>query len=224
MEMLATGTGPRRLQFGHALVFAVLLAILPRQAVALTITPAAAGIANFGQVNENYFRGGQPDQAGFQRLAALGIRTVIDLQEDGKGEEPGWVEGTGMQYVRIPLSSSHPATAVETARFLDLVNDPKAWPVFVHCAGGRHRTGEMTGIYRITHDSWSADQAYEEMRKYDYYSFPNHGSLRDYVYKYYDAYRLASAQRAPASAATDSSTAGAMSAAAPTGAGRQSTP
>jgi hypothetical protein len=43
----------------------------------------------------------------------------------------------------------------------------------------------MTAIYRMTRDSWTADQAYKEMKKYGFYSFPNHGSLKDYVYKYY---------------------------------------
>src|SRR5260221_13900222 len=97
MTKTATGTGPRRLRFARALVFAVLIATLPRQVLALTITPEAAGIANFGQVNANYFRGAQPDQAGFQRLNSLGIRTVIDLQEDGKREEPAWGERAGMR-------------------------------------------------------------------------------------------------------------------------------
>ena len=44
----------------------------------------------------------------------------------------------------------------------------------------------MTAIYRITRDSWTADQAYDEMKKYGYYAFPNHGSLKDYVFEYYE--------------------------------------
>jgi hypothetical protein len=28
----------------------------------------------------------------------------------------------------------------------------------------------MTAIYRIIHDSWTVDQAYQEMKQYDYYS------------------------------------------------------
>lgn len=205
MKLFAGQTRPRRLELVRSFLFAALIALLPQQVLAAAITADAAGIANFGQVNENYFRGAQPDQAGFQRLKSLGIRTVIDLQENGKAQEPAWVEGAGMQFYRIPLSSSRPASAEETARFLALVNDSANWPVYVHCAGGRHRTGEMTGIYRITHDTWTADKAYQEMLAYDYYSFPNHGSLRDNVYKYYAAYRVASAQRALAPAPADSS-------------------
>src|SRR5262249_27193175 len=134
-------------------------------------------------------RGAQPDQEGFRRLATLGIKTVIDLQENAQPGEPAWVQDAGMKYFNIPLSGSHPANEEQTSHFLELVNDRANWPVYVHCAAGRHRTGEMTGIYRITHDSWTADRAYAEMQKYGYYSFPFHGSLKRYVYAYYDTYR-----------------------------------
>jgi len=177
-------------------LFVFFFAILvPGTSAAVTITPEQAGIGNFGQINENYFRGAQPDQAAFQRLKTLGIKTIVDLQEKPKPEESAWVKDAGMQYFCIPLSGSHPANDEQTARFLQLVNDPANCPVYVHCAAGRHRTGEMTGIYRITHDTWTADKAYDEMRKYGYYSFPNHGSLKDYVYRYYASYKPAPAAK-----------------------------
>ena|SRR5215475_14411618 len=186
---------PRRLD-PRALVVFLFTLLAPGTAAAVSITPEQAGIGNFGQVNENYFRGAQPDREGFHRLGTLGVKTIIDLQEKGKAEEPGWVKEAGMQYFCVPLSGSHPANDSQTARFLDLVNDPANWPVYVHCAAGRHRTGEMTGIYRITHDTWTADKAYEEMKKYGYYSFPNHGSLKDYVFHYASAYKPAPAAKA----------------------------
>ena len=142
-------------------------------------------IKNFGQINENYYRGGQPKEGDFAALKKLGIKTVINLRNDRLEKEAGWVNDAGMTYFLIPLTGNHPATAEQTEYFLRLVSDPANWPVFVHCATGRHRTGEMTAIYRIARDSWSADQAYAEMKKYGFYSFPNHGSLKEYVYKYY---------------------------------------
>jgi protein tyrosine/serine phosphatase len=166
----------------------------PWSAQAITITPEQAGVANFGQVNENYFRGAQPDQEGIERLHALGIRTIIDLQEYPVLDESGWSVSAGMRYFNIPLSGSRRASDAQTARFLELVNDSQNWPVYVHCHVGRHRTGEMTGIYRIAHDNWTADQAYAEMVKFGYYSFPNHGSLRQHVYNYYDTYRASVAE------------------------------
>ena len=161
-------------------------------------------IDNFGQANENYYRGSQPDADGFAELERIGIRTVIDLQEDGKQEEPTWVRKAGMQYFNVPLSTRRPATAAQTEYFLKLVNDAQNWPVYVHCAGGRHRTGEMTAIYRISHDAWTADQAYHEMKRYGYYSLGGHGSLKDYVYQYYSDSQKAQA-KPPVSSANPAS-------------------
>ena len=142
-------------------------------------------IKNFGQINENYYRGSQIQEGDVAALGRLGIRTVIDLQEDGSDEESEWIRDGGMNYFRIPLSTTRPVTPDQTDYFLMLVNDPNHWPVYVHCAAGRHRTGAMTAIHRITSDDWTADQAYDEMKKFGYYSFPNHGSLKDYVFDYY---------------------------------------
>lgn len=142
-------------------------------------------ISNFGKINDNYYRGGQPDQSDVAALKRLGIKTVIDLQKGGKKEEKSWVEAQGMKFIKIPLSNSKSATPQETEYFLKVVNDPANWPVYVHCAGGKHRTGALTAIYRITNDSWTADQAFDEMQKFGWYSFPNHGSLKKHVYSYY---------------------------------------
>src|SRR6476659_6688545 len=44
-------------------------------------------IDNFGRVNANYYRGSQPKGPDFAALANLGVKTVIDLQEDGNPGE-----------------------------------------------------------------------------------------------------------------------------------------
>jgi tyrosine-protein phosphatase SIW14 len=72
-----------------------------------------------------------------------------------------------------------------TAQFLKIVNDPANEPVFVHCHGGRHRTGVMTAIYRLTHDGWTADRAYAEMNEYEFGKGFGHGALKEYVYDYF---------------------------------------
>jgi protein tyrosine/serine phosphatase len=167
--------------------------------IALLTQPLRAGsnsqfdvqIENFGQIDPNYYRGAQPDLAGFEDLKQLGIKAVINLRKDAMREEATWVRNSGMLYFHIPLTTSRPATAEQTEYFLKLVNDPQNWPVYVHCQGGRHRAGEMTAIYRIAHHSWTADQAYREMKQYKFYSFPFQGSLRDYVYEYYHDFRQA---------------------------------
>lgn len=194
--------GPLRLWCWH-LGLGILLSLPLSAAVwpaGQSTSPAGVGISNFGRIGEGYYRGGQPDGAGFAELRRLGIRTVIDLQEDGDPREPSWVRGVGMQYFNIPLSSRRPATEAQTEYFLRLVNDPQNLPVYVHCAGGRHRTGEMTALYRITHDSWTADQAYQEMKRYDFYSAFGHGSLKLYVYQYYREHQSPQAKTATSAA------------------------
>lgn len=42
----------------------------------------------------------------------------------------------------------------------------------------------MTAIYFLTHDSWAADQAYAEMKQYEFGKGFGHGALKDYVYEY----------------------------------------
>jgi tyrosine-protein phosphatase SIW14 len=59
--------------------------------------------------------------------------------------------------------------------------------VFVHCQGGRHRTGVMTAVYRMTKDGWTADRAYQEMKQYRFEGFPGHPELKRFVYDYYSA-------------------------------------
>jgi protein tyrosine/serine phosphatase len=72
-------------------------------------------------------------------------------------------------------------------RFLSIVNEPSLQPVFVHCQGGRHRTGVMTAVYRMTQDQWTADQAYAEMKKFRFEGFPGHPALKSFVYEFFDA-------------------------------------
>src|SRR5262245_59335588 len=125
-------------------------------------------IKNFGCINETFYRGAQPKGQDYADLAAMGVKTVIDLQREGNSAEQNLVEAQGMKFFRIPMSDKGRPSADQAELSLKIVNDPASQPVFVHCAGGRHRTGAMSAIYRITHDGWSADQVFEEMKRYDF--------------------------------------------------------
>jgi hypothetical protein len=49
----------------------------------------------------------------------------------------------------------------------------------------------MTAIYRITHDGWTADQAYQEMKDYDFENgfFGGPAAQRKFVYSFYQAHQ-----------------------------------
>jgi protein tyrosine/serine phosphatase len=150
-----------------------------------SVNLSKVSIKNFGRINDNYFRGAQPDKRDYASLATVGIRTVIDLTYDGRADEPEFVKSAGMKFYRIPLTTSDRPSAAAVTQFLKLVNDPTNLPVYVHCQGGRHRTGVMTAVYRMTQDGWTADRAYTEMKQYHFEGFPGHPVLKKFVYDYY---------------------------------------
>jgi len=171
--------------------------------VACSLAPAAAGqtsqaglskvtndlsgieIENFGRVNEHYYRGAQPDDDDYEDLAALGVKTLINLtSDDARANEQALVEHAGMRYFQIPMTTHEEPTPEKIAEFLRIVNDPASQPVYVHCVGGRHRTGVMSAVYRMTHDAWTADQAFSEMKRYKFGADFLHREFKAFVLGY----------------------------------------
>jgi protein tyrosine/serine phosphatase len=76
-------------------------------------------------------------------------------------------------------------TEDKVKQFLTIANDPATGKFFVHCAGGRHRTGVMGAVYRFNHDHWNFDQVYNEMKSYDFYTRFGHGDMKKYVEDYW---------------------------------------
>lgn len=187
---MAHSTGLRRAVAAFALALAVALpaAASPNDRV------ASVRIENFGQVNTHIFRGAQPAGRDYEDLAALGVRIIIDLQSsEGDADEPRLARAAGITYYRIPMSTRRPPTDDQLATFFRLVSDPTQ-PVYVHCKGGRHRTGVMTAAYRMAFDRWSADKAFAEMKRYDFGPDFLHPEFKKYVYRF-------DASRAPMPAA-----------------------
>ncbi len=60
-------------------------------------------IDNFGRVTEKYYRGAQPEGQDYADLAALGVKTVIDLtSEDSDPNEQRMTEQAGMRTSAFP--------------------------------------------------------------------------------------------------------------------------
>ena len=124
--------------------------------------------------------------AEYKELVAMGIKTIIDLREDPENYARRSAEQAGLQYINIRLNAKRPPTEAESGQFLSAVNEQANWPVFVHCAGGKHRTGVLIAVYRMEMDGWSARRAYEEMKDYKFYSSSGHGDMKEYVFDYYN--------------------------------------
>lgn len=142
-------------------------------------------IRNFGQMDERYYRGAQPEPDDYQALKDLGVTTVVDLRNDPTDYEKQLVEGLGMRYVNLQMSGWKYAKDTQVDEFLKLMNDPATGVVYVHCKAGRHRTGLTGAVYRLEKYGWDYDKAYKEMKNYDYSSWPVHFNIKSYVQDYF---------------------------------------
>ena len=125
---------------------------------------AVQSIHNFYQVDNHVYRGAQPDEEGFQYLAKIGVKTVVDLRaSDGRSrEERKLVAAAGMNYVQVPMTGLTPPTEDEITNVLRILEDSSTGPVFVHCKRGADRTGTVIAAYRIDHDGWDNARALSE--------------------------------------------------------------
>ena len=175
---------PQRARSMAIATLAILSLTLPASAQLAVIS--SVRIDNFAKVNEAYFRGAQPVGSDYADLAGLGVKTVVNLigDDDLDRTEQSSVEEHGMRYVQIPMSTRKAPTAQQLDRFLSVVNDAASQPVYVHCVGGRHRTGVMTAVYRMVKDGISGAEAFAEMKRFKYGPDFLHPEFKKFVYGY----------------------------------------
>ena len=172
----------RRHIAGVVIAVAIAIPVSAKDAKPASAPPASIQIDNFGRINDYYYRGAQPTDRDVADLARLGVKTVIDLTNgDGDSNEQRLAESAGMKFFKIAMHTRVVPTPEQIATFLKIVNDPANQPVYVHCVGGRHRTGVMTAIYRMTADKWAPEQAFKEMKSYKYGADFLHPEFKKFV-------------------------------------------
>jgi protein tyrosine/serine phosphatase len=159
---------------------------------------AKVKIKNFGQMDDRFFRGARPKTEDLQALASMGVTTIIDLTDNSREYEQPAVESAGLRYVNIPMVDKSYPSMDQINEFLKVVNDPSTGKFFVHCAGGRHRTGVVGAVYRFNVDKWNLDQALSEMDKYEFNSGFGHSKQKEFVKNYWTQFQ----SQANAAAAT----------------------
>jgi hypothetical protein len=95
------------------------------------------------------------------------IRTVVTLTainvDDPKYvDQEAVVRGAGVRWIIVPMRGSR-ATLAQMAEAADLLADPGLQPVFFHCVAGHHRSSLVQAAYRIRHEGWSAERAWDEV-------------------------------------------------------------
>ena len=138
----------------------------------------------FHRLDANYTRGAEPASGGIETLTRLGVKTVVDLRSiyDHTDQVGLAAEKAGLRYYWLPLGVWNPATDAQAREFVALVTDESKGPFYIFCDDGLHRTGEMSAIYRVAHDRWSAEQSLKEMDEVGFN--PYYYSLRSYVWTY----------------------------------------
>jgi protein tyrosine/serine phosphatase len=161
-------------------------------------TSTKVKIKNFGQMDERFYRGARPKERDLKALASMGIKTVIDLTDNSREYEQPAVEAAGLRYINIPMVDKKTPSMDQINQFLKVVNDPETGKFFVHCAGGRHRTGVVGAVYRFNHYGWNLEQALEEMEQFDFNSGFGHGKQKTFVKEYFQQFQTAQAAAAAA--------------------------
>lgn len=153
-------------------------------------------IKNFGQMDERFYRGARPKEGDLKALAGMGLKTIIDLTDNSREYEQPAVEAAGLRYINIPMVDKSAPNMDQINEFLKVVNDPETGKFFVHCAGGRHRTGVVGAVYRFNIDGWKLDQALQEMDRFEFNSGYGHGKQKDFVKEYFQQFQAAQAAAA----------------------------
>jgi protein tyrosine phosphatase (PTP) superfamily phosphohydrolase (DUF442 family) len=132
-----------------------------------TVRPAAwatkierPGLPNLHKVNDQLYRGAQPNAEGFRQLEKLGVKTVLNLRSRHSNRDICGADSLTLMQIRM---SPWDVTENDIVRFLRVVTDQKRQPVFVHCQHGADRTGVMCAAYRVVVEGWTKQQAIDEM-------------------------------------------------------------
>eukprot|EP00244_Chara_vulgaris_P005288 TRINITY_DN20_c0_g1_i1.p1 TRINITY_DN20_c0_g1~~TRINITY_DN20_c0_g1_i1.p1 ORF type:complete len:167 (+),score=17.65 TRINITY_DN20_c0_g1_i1:59-559(+) len=127
---------------------------------------------NFGMVEDDLYRSGQPNELNFPFLERLRLKTVIYLSH----EEPtnpflNFLDDQDIEMVR-PAGwddqANNPASPIseeEVLSALQIILLPQNYPLHVMCNLGRHRTGTVIGCLRKL-QRWNLTAIFEEYRRY----------------------------------------------------------
>ena len=129
---------------------------------------ASVPVRNFGVVVQGIlYRSAQPHQLALPWLRRYGIRSVVNLRE-AKHDDHSWLlSSLGMHaYLQLPIDDHAAPTEAQALAFLRFVQDRNNWPVLVHCAEGKGRTGTLVALARYAIDGWTLEQALAEANHY----------------------------------------------------------
>ena len=175
-----------------------------------------ANFRNFHIVRDGVlYRSGQLSLNGLKCVVHdYGIKTVVTLRDAHNPGEPvpdaveeAFCLKEDIYYVRItPRAWWGPDNSVPAEKgvrtFQEVMDDPKNYPVLVHCFAGSHRTGAYCAVYRMEYEGWNNRDAQDEMKGYGYANLEEDLDLLWYL----EDYRPRKLRQAEESSAPEHST------------------
>lgn len=128
-------------------------------------------VVNFHKVGPKLYRSGQPTDAQWPELRALGINIDIDLREPfDREDEANATAAVGIAHHNIAIGDIgdasmgvFPPTVPQILQCFALMRDPEN-VCLVHCAHGDDRTGAVIAAYRVQYEGWTAAAALTEAK------------------------------------------------------------
>jgi hypothetical protein len=133
--------------------------------------PTVPDIGNFGRLDPTLWRGSRLGPVGHARLLTLGVKTIINVENDmaAVNDEKAWAAENHVNFISMPMSTIIPPGMGKIDQFLQLAEDPANRPLYFHCKGGRDRTGTLAFCYRVRHDGWRFSKANAELIAYHFH-------------------------------------------------------
>ncbi|KAA0212158.1 MAG: hypothetical protein EDM82_15295 [Cyanobacteria bacterium CYA] len=121
------------------------------------------GIHNAVAYHAGFISGSQPEgDAGFDTLAAMGVKTIISV--DGATPEVEKARAHGMRYIHLPIGYN----GFDEERKLELTRATRdaieAGPVYIHCHHGKHRAAGAAAAVAASMGWLTPEQGVARMR------------------------------------------------------------
>jgi len=109
------------------------------------------------------------------------IRSLIILREKGNENEIAHAKSRGLNICHISIKHDTSPKETDIQDFFDFLSDKNNCPALIHCLQGRDRTGCLCLVYRIEKMGWTIDDAWEEMKRFGFFSLPWHDRTQGHI-------------------------------------------
>lgn len=146
-------------------------------------------VRNFGRVTDAVYRGALPRPETYRALVErLGVRRVLSLTEGARERDRQRALDAGVvEWRHIPFADREMPRAERVREWLEVIRTAATrGAIYTHCMGGRHRTGVLVAVFRVTDCGWAKARAFDEMMRYGYYDARGHRPLREWFMRVFD--------------------------------------